>query len=386
MDLKLQLVLVWLLQDLDGTSPDQWDIQDLDLDFDEQLFQSIWNSSYPGTPQGGAAACLVDVPGFNSLGLMIVYVLVFVFSVTGNSVVVYVVYSMKTGRASTDVYLMHLGVADLLFGLTLPFWAVDAHFGWVFGDALCKILSGFQEASLYSSVFLLACISIDRYVAVVRATRVHSSRRVVVRAVCAVVWVVAAALSLPVVFQRQSMFAEVQNRSICYENLTGASMERWRVSMRVLRHMVGFFLPLLVMTVCYSWTIIKLFHTRNQQKHKAMRVIMAVVLTFVLCWAPFHVTVVTDTLMQSRSLQMDDCGSQYVLKVMLNVTEVLAFTHCALNPILYAFIGEKFRHQFLSALSKQGLLSRRLQRVYRQGSTNSMGSNRSRNTSVTMSM
>lgn len=315
---------------------------------------------------------------------MITYIIVFVFSIVGNGVVVYVVCSMTKGRASTDIYLMHLALADLIFSLTLPFWAIYIHSGWIFGNFLCKLLSCFQEMSLYSGVFLLVCISVDRYFAIVRATRVLSSHHLLVKVVCSVVWLVAGFLSLPVAIQREGMHDENLEKYICYENLTGESSDRWRVVMRVLRHTVGFFLPLVVMAVCYGWTVVALLHTRSQQKQKAMRVILAVVLAFILCWLPHNITVLIDTLRRGGALEKGTCETVYTMEVMLDVTELLAFMHCAVNPVLYAFIGEKFRNQLLFAFYKHGLISKRTQMAYRKGSANSMGSIRSRNTSVTM--
>ncbi|XP_070832435.1 C-X-C chemokine receptor type 1 [Chaetodon trifascialis] len=351
--------------------------------FDEAYFSSLHNSTFPAY-EDDSVPCDINVPGFHNLGLMITFILVFVFSMVGNSVVVYVVCYMKKGRASTDIYLMHLAMADLLFSITLPFWAVDTHSGWIFGNFLCKVLSGFQEASVYSGVFLLACISVDRHFAIVRATRVLSSNRFLVRVVCSVVWLVAGLLSLPVAIQKQTMHADSLDQTICYENLTGESSNHWRVSIRVLRHTMGFFLPLVVMAVCYGWTLVTLVHTRNQQKQKAIRVIMAVVLAFVLCWLPYNITVLIDTLIRGGSLEMRTCETLYRVEVTLRVTQVLAFMHCAVNPVLYAFIGQKFRNQLLLALYKHGLISNRIRMAYRKGSLNSVGSSKSRNTSATM--
>ncbi|TKS67584.1 C-X-C chemokine receptor type 2 [Collichthys lucidus] len=315
---------------------------------------------------------------------MITYIIVFVFSMVGNSIVVYVVCYMKNSRATTDIYLMHLAVADLVFSVTLPFWAVDAYSGWIFGNFLCKVLSGFQEASVYCSVFLLACISVDRHFAIVRATRILSSRHLWVKVVCFVVWLMAGLLSLPVTIQKESINAADLGLSICYENITGESSVHWRVGIRVLRHTVGFFLPLVVMAVCYGWTLVTLFHTRNQQKHKAIRVILAVVVAFVVCWLPYNISVLIDTLTQGGTLQTETCESRYRLEVILNVTQLMAFMHCAVNPVLYAFIGEKFRNQLLLALYKHGLISKQIWMAFRRDSVNSVMSTRSRNTSATM--
>lgn len=331
-----------------------------------------------------AEPCDVKTPGFKTVGIMVTFIIVFIFSFFGNSVVVFVVTFMKKGRASTDIYLMHLAMADLIFCLTLPFWAVYVHSGWIFGTALCKILSGFQELTVYCGVFLLACISIDRFFAIVQAKRSFSSHNIRVNVICGVVWLVAGLLSLPVVIHRESMYAYDLDEDICYENLTRESNDRWRVTVHVLKFTMGFFIPLVVMLVCYGCTMFKLFHARNHQKHKAMRVILAVVLAFILSWLPFNMAVLLDTMIRGGSLPVETCETLYMVEKMLSVTQVLAFSHCAVNPVLYAFIGEKFRNELVTVLYKHGVISKRLHLAYRKSSVNSAGSLRSRNTSVTM--
>ncbi|XP_041856828.1 C-X-C chemokine receptor type 1 [Melanotaenia boesemani] len=377
--MKLQFLIISLLNHLMLTSQEEKPRPDT---LDEPYGDIQTNYTYDDDDDEPFAPCNTTVPGFNPTGIMVVYIIVFVFSLIGNLVVVLVVCSMKKGRASTDIYLMHLAIADLLFCLTLPFWAVDNHMGWVFGNFLCKLLSGFQEASVYSGVFLLACISVDRYFAIVWATRTLSSHHLLVKVICIIVWLIGGVLALPVVIKKESIYGDDLEQQICHENITGESSYQWQVSIRILKHTMGFFLPLMVMFVCYGCTVVKLFHTRNQQKHKAMRVILAVVLAFILCWLPHNIAVLIDTLIQGGTIQGETCQTRYTVEVIRSVTEVFAFMHCAVNPVLYAFIGEKFRNQLLSALHKHGLISKRLQLAYRKGSVYSTGSIRSRNTSV----
>uniref|UniRef100_H3CU05 C-X-C motif chemokine receptor 1 n=2 Tax=Tetraodon nigroviridis TaxID=99883 RepID=H3CU05_TETNG len=336
-------------------------------------------TSYP-YDDDGSGPCNLTVRGFNPLGLTITYMLVFVFSTVGNGVVVWVVCWIAKRRTSTDIYLTHLAAANLLFGLTLPFWAVDARSGWIFGTALCKLLSGLQEASEYGGVFLLACISVDRHLAIVKATRVKSSHGPVVKATCAAVWLVAAVLSIPTAVQRRHMGTEDPDRDICYEDVMDESSNRWYVLMHIARHVLGFFLPLAVMAVCYGSTLVTLYHTHNRQKQKAIRVIVAVVLAFIVCWLPYNVVLLIQLLIQSSLVEVESCGTRDRVWVALDVTKVLAFVHCAVNPVLYAFIGVKFRNQLLSVAHKWGLVGSRLVATYRGSSASSGGSARSRNT------
>ncbi|XP_034041928.1 C-X-C chemokine receptor type 2 [Thalassophryne amazonica] len=355
-------------------------------DFDEDFFRSIFNVTLDGDSAGESfAPCSETAPEFKSLGLTVTFFIVFIFSFIGNAVVIYVVCCMDKCRASADTYLMHLALADLFFSLTLPFWAVYVHSGWIFGNVLCKVLSGLQEASVYSGVFLLACISVDRYVAIVKATRVLLSHQKLVKVVCGMVWLVAVVLCLPVAVQRETMQPDdLGDQIICYENITAESSDRWRVSVRVLRHTLGFFLPLAIMAFCYGRTLLTVLYMRNHQKRKAMRVILAVVIVFILCWLPHNVTVLIDTLMRGKSLGISSCNARNRVAVVLQLTRVLAFMHCAVNPVLYAFIGEKFRNELLLALYKHGIITKRLQMAYHKGSHSSSISIRSRNTSITL--
>lgn len=81
------------------------------------------------------------------------------------------VFACRSKCSLTDRYRLHLSAADLLFVLALPFWAVDAAMGdWRFGAATCVGVHVIYTVNLYGSVLILAFISLDRYLAVVRAT------------------------------------------------------------------------------------------------------------------------------------------------------------------------------------------------------------------------
>lgn len=336
------------------------------------------NYSYP--TYDTSMPCISSLSTVNGIGVVIGYVIVFFLGLMGNSLVMFVVCTMKKHRTSTDMYLMQLAIADLLFSLTLPFWAIYINeSNWVFGTSMCKLLSGVHEVAFYSCVFLLACISIDRYMAIVKATQFLSKQYHVVRGVSGLVWLGATVLSIPIMVQREAL--QIDNQTYCYENITAEKMDDWRLGLRVLRHILGFFFPLTVMVVCYGCTIGTLFRSRNSQKHKAMRVILCVVLAFVICWLPNNLAEFMDTLLRG-GLISDTCNNRDNLEVAMYITQALAFMHCAINPILYAFVGKKFRNHLLTLLSKKGLITREVLSRYRAGSIYSSGS--TRHTSVTL--
>uniref|UniRef100_UPI00398E6038 C-X-C chemokine receptor type 2-like n=1 Tax=Pristiophorus japonicus TaxID=55135 RepID=UPI00398E6038 len=301
------------------------------------------------------APCTPIVTASIYTALAVVYSLVCFLAVTGNMVVMIVILYNRRTISSTDIYLLHLAIADLLFAVTLPFWAVDAISGWVFGDAMCKIISMLQEVNFYSGILLLACISIDRYLAIVYSTQSHKQKRpFLIKLVCAVVWVLAIALSLPIQYDGEYTLPG-SSRTICYEILDGESADTWRATTRFLRHSIGFLIPLAVMIFCYSVTIHRLCQTKGFQKQKAMKVIIAVVLAFLICWLPYNLTVLIDTLMRSKLID-ESCDRRNHIDRALSATQILAFLHSCINPILYAFIGVKFRRNLVKLLATKGII------------------------------
>ncbi|XP_078260461.1 C-X-C chemokine receptor type 2-like [Rhinoraja longicauda] len=330
-----------------------------DFDFDD-IFE---NYSYEHDIGPDVSPCPPVVNTSLNVAMAAVYSLVCVLAVIGNLLVLVVILHNRRTISSTDVFLLHLATADLLFALSLPFWAVDAVWGWVFGDAMCKVVSMLQEVNFYSGILLLACISMDRYLAIVCSARSQGRGRPrLVKLACTVVWLSALLLSLPVLYKGE--FAH-GGRTLCYETLVGQSAAVWRTATRFLRHVIGFLLPLAAMGFCYTVTVWRLCQTNGFQKQKAMKVIVAVVLAFLACWLPHNVTVLVDTLVRSGLVE-DSCAGRQHLDRALSAAQALSFTHSCVNPILYAFIGVKFRKNLLKILAQSGFVRRAIISKYRR--------------------
>ncbi|XP_061666892.1 C-X-C chemokine receptor type 2-like [Syngnathoides biaculeatus] len=269
--------------------------------------------------------------------------LIFTLAVPGNLLVACVIGRGRRSLTPSDLYLCHLAAADGLMALTVPFWATALNHGWIFGDTTCKTLSLIFEVNFYTSVLLLACISVDRYRAVVHANRApagsHGKRS---RLVCGVVWALGVALALPALFNEAAGPGGGRAAPTCAESFDVGSATAWRVATRAFRHLVGFLLPLGVMLACYGATVARLLRTRGFRKHRAMRVITAVVVAFVACWTPYHAATAVDTLARADLIPVD-CEARRSLSAALVVTNALALLHSGVNPLLYAFVGEKFR-------------------------------------------
>ncbi|CAJ1078782.1 C-X-C chemokine receptor type 2-like isoform X1 [Xyrichtys novacula] len=298
------------------------------------------------------------IPDALTIAVSAFYILIFVLAIPGNLVVGLVISRSKQALPPSDLYLLHLAVADLLLAVTLPFWAISVTQGWVFGDAMCKIITIIQELSFYSSILFLTCISMDRYMVIVRAMEARrANRQLVSWGICASVWCVGALLSLPGLLN-SAYTSQSSSHTVCAEKYDPKSADVWRLVTRILRHTLGFLIPLAIMLPCYGVTIKRLLHIRGGfQRQRAMRVIVFVVVAFLLCWTPYHVTVMVDTFFRSKIVQYK-CQERIAVDQAMFATQSLGLLHSCINPVLYAFVGEKFRRRLQQFLKKMGVLER----------------------------
>ncbi|XP_031418912.1 atypical chemokine receptor 4 isoform X2 [Clupea harengus] len=306
-----------------------------------------------------------DVRSFAGAFLPVVYSISFVIGVAGNAMVVAVYAYHKRLKTMTDAFVVHLAVADLLLLFTLPFWAVDAARGWQVGAVLCKLVSALYTINFTCSMLLLACISVDRYLAITAVGRDRGQGRgfrpSYCSRVCLLCWVAAFTLGVPdLVFS--TVVSTVSGRTACLAVYSHEMVPVTRACLEVAEVLLGFLLPLTVMLFCYSrvvCTIGVLPLERRGRKWKVIRVLLAVVGVFVITQLPYNVVKFCRA-MDSAYALVSHCEVSKALDRAAQVTESLALTHCCLNPVLYAFIGSSFRQHVLKFA--KGLEERRRRR------------------------
>lgn len=273
------------------------------------------------------------------------------FGLIGNALVIITYMFYKKTKTMTDVYLFNVALADLIFVAALPFIIYNEQHSWLMGSVACKTLRAAYSINLYCGMLLLACISCDRYIAIVQARRYfgakHSHTLTYSRLTCTAVWVLAVVLSLPTLiytnrFEEQNLGAD--SVTVCQLSFRqGETAMLIKVLVPSLQIVFGFLLPLLIMVFCYGRIVCTLLRMQSSQRHKAIRVVLAVVAVFILCHLPYNVTLLSHTLslFKQRSCMMEQIKLQ-----ILTISRSVAYLHCCLNPFLYAFIGVKFRSHF----------------------------------------
>ncbi|KAA0708545.1 C-C chemokine receptor type 6 [Triplophysa tibetana] len=328
----------------------------------------------------------------------------------GNTLVIVTYALYKRTKSMTDVYLLNVAIADIMFVVALPLIIYSERHGWAMGNWSCKLLRGVYSVNLYSGMLLLACISGDRYLAIVQARRsyrLRSSTLLYSRLVCALVWSLALVLSLPtfIFYQRyqpspfeyvslEDSNYTVSNDSpyVCFFRFTSnVTAKTFKIAVPSAQVGAGFFLPLLIMGFCYISVIATLLRAKNFQRHKAVRVVLTVVLVFVACHTPYNLALLYRT---ATILDEQECSHEEAVELTIIITESLAYLHSCLNPLLYAFIGVNFRNHFRKIIEdiwcfgKNYMSARRSSRVtsemYMSTRRSVDGSNSDYGTSFTM--
>ncbi|TSR75255.1 C-X-C chemokine receptor type 3 [Bagarius yarrelli] len=275
----------------------------------------------------------------------------FVLGVMGNGLVLVVLCQKRQTWSVTDVFVLHLSVADILLLSTMPLWAVNAVNGWNFSTGFCKLAGALFKVNFYSGIFLLACISLDRYFSVVHAVQMYTRTRPLrVHISCLAVWFFCFLLSIP-----DLMYLKAENdprrgtRIECDHHYPSTTM---RLTSRVLYHVLGFLLPAVVLLYCYSSVLLRLQRgSQGVQKQRAVRVVLALVIAFFITWTPYNITLLVDTIYSNHSTNINTtCTTTTVLDIALTATSTLGYLHCCVNPVLYAFVGVKFRRHLLDMI------------------------------------
>ncbi|CAI5663131.1 C-C chemokine receptor type 1-like [Oreochromis niloticus] len=289
-----------------------------------------------------------DVQEFSQVFLAILYSLVFILGFIGNGLVVSVLVKHRNQSNLTDICLFNLALSDLLFVFMLPFFSHNARVGqWTFGDFMCRLISGSHHIGFFSSIFFMVVMTLDRYMIIVHAHRVaryRTKRAAIILTV--LVWMLSLFVSLPdFIFMQQT---EDSQKFRCDYPEENKVWERYNL---FTTNVLGLVIPLLVMVGCYSRIIPRLVNMRTAKKHRIVKLIICIVVVFFLLWAPYNISLFLEFL-QEREIILNDETWYKNVKLSITVTEAFAYTHCCLNPIIYAFVGEKFMRRALQLLKK----------------------------------
>ncbi|GFN84735.1 neuropeptide capa receptor [Plakobranchus ocellatus] len=239
-----------------------------------------------------------------------------------------------------------------------------------FSSGFCIIKSYVSEMTAYASVLTITAFTIDRYVAIchpLRSQMLSSLSRAV--KIIIVIWVVACACALP-----YPIYTRI------YHELTDPCTEipipesylcnlpaRYRNNMRYMFQFSTFFffvIPMIIITIMYALIGLTLLKTDQfvggnktkqaaitaaKAKRAVLKMLVAVVIAFFVCWAPFHA---------QRLMTMyvaDDDWTEELLDAQNHIfylSGVLYYFSSTVNPLLYNVMSKRYRKAFKHTVAR----------------------------------
>lgn len=271
-------------------------------------------------------------------------------------------------RTAADIYLGNLAAADLLMVSCLPFWVatVGSGFHWRFGETMCQLVNVVIGMNYYCSVLFLTLVSADRYVALARplssppgGSGGRGRRAAWAHGLCLGVWAVGVLLSLPALLFRTVGFFPDLGVDACFMAYPHAG---WRMRYNLTVNLVGFLIPVPVVSFCTYHICRVLRESRALRggsgrgptkttaaaaaaavERKAAYLVLAVLAMFVLCWLPYQILILLDSLDYFQVIS--GCTWTHVLDVGVQLATYLGYSNSSLNPFLYVIVGKHFRQR-----------------------------------------
>ncbi|XP_029970467.1 delta-type opioid receptor-like [Salarias fasciatus] len=278
--------------------------------------------------------------------IVAVYSVVFVVGLVGNCLVMYVIIRYTKMKTATNIYIFNLAVADALVTTTMPFQSTDYLLSsWPFGEVACKVFISIDYYNMFTSIFTLTMMSVDRYVAVCHPVKALDFRTPTkAKIINVVIWVLSSAAGIP---------AMVLGSTNTNNGTTECALQfpdpytYWDTLMKICVFIFAFVVPVIIITVCYTLMVLRLKSVRllsgspekDRNLRRITRLVLVVVAVFVVCWTPIHIFILVKAL-SAGVPETTAVMAAYFLCV------ALGYTNSSLNPILYAFLDENFKRCF----------------------------------------
>ncbi|XP_076336558.1 neuropeptides capa receptor-like [Tachypleus tridentatus] len=307
--------------------------------------------------------------------ITVVYVLIFVSGIIGNIVVCLAITRNSHFQTPTNYYLLSLAISDLLiliFGLPNDLKLYWQQYPWVFGETICKLRALMAEMTSYASVLTIVAFSTERYIAIcypLFIQTVSSLYRSV--KIISLVWIIAGISSIPfAVFTKVNYVEYPRGSGILLRESAFCSlpMENHDISLPLLQFatFAFFWLPMTLIIILYVKIGLTLRHSSRDPSDGSMigspssgnnrhcqvrrsinKMLVAVVIAFFICWAPFHAQRLLVVYVHPQQWTVN---LRTLNEVLYYLAGCLYYFSATINPILYSLMSAKYREAFKRAL------------------------------------
>nr|WIK87352.1 G-protein-coupled receptor family protein [Oriental turtle dovepox virus] len=272
---------------------------------------------------------------FTRLSLSVIFTLVFLVGIIGNAIIIWLL-GFKWIKTISTLLFLNLALADLLFLIFIPVHVVYVlfNFHWYLGEFLCRISYFFFTTNMYTSMFLLTFISIDKYLTLTSPGLVYKYRKY--RNYCVfigAIWCISIALGIPTLYYKGVILSS-RNETQCISYYSDDKRTVFTIYYRTMvyvRFIIGYMFPMAVILLSYTLIVYKI-KLINKTLNRSFIITTVSIFVFLVCWTPHHLlNIISLYGLKSRSMY------NYIKESIPFVTTI-AFVYSAVNPIIYIFV------------------------------------------------
>lgn len=276
------------------------------------------------------------------------YVVIFIISLVGNLMMVYVIFKNPHLRKITNLLLANMAIADLVITFfAMPYSVVFLYLEniWIsgiFGDVTCKIMQYVLALSISASILTHALVSLDRFFSILfpfkRVTFIKNPRLSY-----SFIWCTSCLLMSPyfVVYEVKNIGPD--GPSYCV--VKGEYFKFLQVFFALV-FLLLYVVPLVFVGTLYAFICRKLWRNyapgsrsrmatlkREAQNKKTVKMLIILVMAFAFCWLPAHIMHLLMLFWSGIAVPVDGT--------------LLSFwachSHSAINPILVTSLSGLYR-------------------------------------------
>ena len=339
------------------------------------------NITRNNTVENSDNSCTPHSPdtGLTKAWKTIIYCVIILVSLIGNTLVILVVYKKQRMRTTTNFLIVNMAASDLLIAIFVMsptirsiYTGDDMLVKGILAQLVCKLVTFFQQVSIAVSILSLTAIAFDRFFAIMLPFRqVITFRTTTV--LISLTWMFGFIYAAPILYtNRIFTHDDSEGKTFCHEvweplfNSSKASKDYTFISFGFLY--AG---PLTIITILYTAIVIELWRgnsikfrcNANQQEiersnRKVLKMLATVVIIFALFWFPVYI------FQFMFFVRGNPCLFPRLVQFM---GYFLCQATSAVNPLIFAIFSENYREGFKDCLRNIQYCQRK--NIFRRGSS-----------------
>ncbi|XP_028398869.1 neuromedin-U receptor 2-like [Dendronephthya gigantea] len=302
------------------------------------------------------------------LSMKIIWILVITFTILGNTLVLIATWRERSLHQPNKYFIACLAVADLLVGLlTTPLKVYQYNLNYISLKGMsihfCRFIVWIDTFPLITSIFTLTFISFDRYLKITKPFKYKSlmTSSKAMKIIFVIIFVSTAFATYSATPQSGSSGILVTGSGSCFRSD--------RKVYYFILFISTFLLPSVVISIMYALIFLAAHQRQNmlrngelgqtsgnlnqrtsalRQDMKVIRMLVIIMGVFILCWSPWFILVAYLLFVNPPHLCVwfGNLSDLFAANIIYQAANTLPLFNSLCNPIIYAWLDQKYREAF----------------------------------------